>query len=240
MNMAMDMDASASEILLQLKSGPHAPHDWVVMPLLRSKLIAGMLGWVLGIVMGLGLFSGLAAIVIPYNYQHGAFAAIFSTILLGIFLFIGLGSLWALAMDLRRLRHLDEHVIIITPDAFVKQEGAKVIHVPLMYVRHVTARGAAPPERIAADTSGRANRMNRADSSMHSAGDNFIGFFAGRGFTNSGMRWRRKRMRTPTSLAFVDSRNDREVTVVTDDAYGDPFMIAALLKEYCKTAQSIV
>lgn len=240
--MSMDMDMDASEILHQVRSGPQAPHDWVVMPLLRSKLLLGMLGWGLGIIMGLGLFSVLANIVIPYNYQHGAFAAIFSTILLGIFLFIGLGSLWSLIVDVQRLRNLDKHIIIITPDAFVKQEGAKVIHVPLMYVRHVTARGVAPPQHINADSDRRTNstnRMNREDPLMHSAGDNFIGFFAGRGFTNSGMRWRRKRMRTPTSLAFVDSRNDREITVVTDDAYGDPFMIAALLKEYCRTAQSI-
>jgi len=237
MNMAMDMDAS--EILQQARSDPHAPHGWVVMPLLRNKLLVGMSGWVLGIIMGLGLFGVLATIMIPYNYQHGAFAAIFSTVLLGIFLFIGLGSLWSLIMDIQRLRHLNEHIIIITPDAFLKQEGDKVTHVPLMYVRHVTARGAAPPEHINADTRGRGNRMNSADTSIHSTSDNFVGFFAGRGFTNSGMRWRRKRMRTPTSLAFVDSRNDREITVVTDDAYGDPFMIAALLKEYCKTAQSI-
>jgi hypothetical protein len=46
-------------------------------------------------------------------------------------------------------------------------------------------------------------------------------------------------MRTPTSLAFIDSRDDSEVTVVTDEAYGDPFMIAALLKQYSRVAQDI-
>ena len=235
----MDMAMDSAEILMQAKSGPDTPYGWVVLPLLRNKLIVGILGWILGVVLGLGLFTLLAFIVIPYNYQHGTFAAIFSTILLGILLFIGLGSLWSLFVDIRRLQNLDKHVIIITPDAFVKQEGDKVIHVPLMYVRHVTARGAAPPEQAHAALNGQSQDTGRTSRAMPSSGDNFMGFFAGGGFTNSGMKWRRKRMRTPTTLAFVDSRDDSEVTVATDSAYGDPFTIAALLKQYCRTAQNI-
>ncbi len=226
----------SSEILMQARSGPDAPHGWIVFPLLRSKLLTGMFGWALGSLLGLGLFVALAFVVIPYNYENGAFAAVFSTILLGILLFIGLGSLWSLLADVRRLRQLDKHVIIITPDEFVKQEGDKVVHVPLMCVRNVTARGAAPPDRTSSSTNGRAERFD----AMPTAGENVMGIFAGRGLTPSGMQWRRKRMRTPTSLAFIDSRDDSEVTVVTDEAYGDPFIIAALLKQYTRVAQDIV
>ena len=225
----------SSEILMQARSGPDAPHGWIVLPLLRSKLLTGMFGWVFGILLGLGLFVALAFIVIPYNYEHGTFAAVFSTILLGLLLFIGLGSLWSLLADIRRLRQLDKHVIIITPDEFVKQEGDKVIHVPLMCVRNVTARGVAPPDHASSSANGRLDRFD----AMPSAGENVMGVFAGRGFTPSGMQWRRKRMRTPTSLAFIDSRDDSEVTVVTDEAYGDPFTIAALLKQYSRVAQDI-
>ena len=46
------------------------------------------------------------------------------------------------------------------------------------------------------------------------------------------MRIRRQRMRAPTSLAFLDARNNTEVIVVSDDAFGDPFAIANTLKEY--------
>ncbi len=237
--MDMKMDMNSPEILMQARSGPNAPHEWVVLPLLRSKLIWGIVGWILGALMGLGLFAVLASIVIPYNYEHGAFPAIFSTILLGVLLFIGLGSVWALLTDIRRLRHIEQHIIVITPDTFVKQEGDRIINVPLMYVRHVTTRGAAPPNVSydASSTSGAGGR--RSETSMHSSAESMGAFFIGRGFTPSGANWRRKRMRTPTSLAFVDSRDDSEVTVVTDDAYGDPFMIAALLKQYCKAAQNI-
>ena len=50
----------------------------------------------------------------------------------------------------------------------------------------------------------------------------------------------RKRMRTPTTLAFVDSRTDDEVVIATDNSYGDTFQIAAYLKQYAAKAQEIV
>ncbi len=56
----------------------------------------------------------------------------------------------------------------------------------------------------------------------------------------SGEGWRRGRMRTPTSLAFLDTRTDTEVIVTNDSAFGDPFMIAALLKEYAGKVQNLV
>jgi len=216
---------------MQAKASVEPPHGWIVLPLLRSKVITGIFGWIFGILLGMGLFTGLAFIVIPYNYVHGAGPALFSSVLLGILLFIGLGSVWALYNDIRRLTQIDKHIIVITPEAFVQQEGEKVVHVPLMYVRNVTARGAPPPDRSASST--------QLDTRSH-ASDNVIGLIAGRGFTSSGLRYRSKRMRTPTTLAFVDSRTDNEITIATDSSYGDPFMIAALLKQYAAQVQSIV
>ncbi len=162
--------------------------------------------------------------------NNGILPAVFTTLFLGLFLFVGLGSIWALIADVIRLVRADKHLIVITPDAFVKQEGEKVIHVPLLYVRHVTARGAPPPDRSTK------NIDNRPTPNL---GENVMSLFAGRGMTSSGMRWRRKRMRTPTSLAFVDSRTDNEVIVINDKSHGDPFMIAALLKQYAASVQNI-
>jgi len=121
---------------------------------------------------------------------------------------------------------------VITPEDFVKQEGSKIIHVPLTYVRHVTARGKAPVDRTAPKEHG--------VRQVSSVGDNITGLFFGRGMTPSGMRYRRNRMRTPTTLAFVDDRDEREIVVVTDAAHGDPFMIAALLKQYSRGVQDAV
>ncbi len=219
-----------SEILMQVKTSTETPKDWIVFPLVRSNVLLSIAGWVLGIVVGLGLFTIMAFSVIPHNYQYGILPAVFTTLFLGLFLFVGLGSIWALIADVIRLVRADKHLIVITPDAFVKQEGEKVIHVPLLYVRHVTARGAPPPDRSTK------NIDNRPTPNL---GENVMSLFAGRGMTSSGMRWRRKRMRTPTSLAFVDSRTDNEVIVINDKSHGDPFMIAALLKQYAASVQNI-
>ena len=221
----------ADEILAQAKASPEAPHGWIVLPLSRSNLTISIAGWAFGIVLGLGLFAGVASIVVPTNYQHGIGPAIFSTLLLAMLLFIGLGSIWTLIVDMQRLRHADQHLIVITPEDFVKQEGNKVVHVPLAHVRHVTARGKAPPDR----TPSRESEIRQ----IPGAGEGIAGFFFGRGIVPSGASIRRKRVRTPTSLAFIDTRTDSEVTVVTDEAFGDPFMIAALLKQYAATQEVV-
>jgi hypothetical protein len=219
-----------AQILDEVKTNATVPPGWVVLPLSRNNVLISIVGWSSGILLGFGLFVLMAMSTIPHNFQYGVIPALITTLFLVFFLFVGLGSVWALILDARRLMQANEHLIVITPDAFVKQEGKKVIHVPLMYVRHVTARGAPPPDR---STKSAENRV------APNAGENVLSLFAGRGMIPSGMRWRLKRMRTPTSLAFVDSRTERQVVVVDDKSHGDPFMIAALLKQYAASAQSI-
>ena len=219
------------EILAQARQ-QEPPQEWVVLPLLRDKLIWGMIGWALGIIVGLGLFALLLPVVFPYNFVHGTFSAIVTAILLGVLLFIGLGSAWSLLVDIRRLSNRDNYLIVITKEDFVKQEGQKVLQVPLMYVRHVTARGTPPPDRTAP--------QENSVRQIPGIGESVTGFFFGRGLVPSGQSWRRKRMRTPTTLAFVDGRTDDEVLVVNDGAYGDPFIIAAHLKQYAASAREMV
>lgn len=222
----------AGEILARAMTGPEKPEGWVVLPLLRNKLLWGMLGWTAGVILGLGLFVAIAAVVIPYNFEHGFGAALITTLILAMMLFIGIGSLWSLIIDINRLRSIRTYLIVITSTDFVKQEGKKIIQVPLMNVRHVTARGVPPPDRTPSKQS--------EISSIPGSGESTVGMLFGRAFFPNAQRWRRSRMRTPTSLAFIDTRTDDEVTVVTDSAYGDPFMIAALLKQYAASVQQLV
>jgi len=221
----------AAEILERARASEEAPPGWLVLPLLKQKMQVGILGWASGIIIGFALLAFIAWATIPYNYTLGFAAGCFTTILLGIALFISLGSTWAMITDIRRLHDADRHLIVITPDEFVKQEGDKIVHVPLTYVRHVTARGTPPPDR---STSGAAGFRE-----MPRAGEHAAGFIFGRYFTQQGLRQRRKRMRTPTTLAFLDSRNDLEVIVTTDRSYGDPFEIAAYLKQYAARVQQM-
>ncbi len=223
----------AEEILRQAKSGDELPHGWIIFPLLRNKVMLAIVGWAFGILVGLGLFVMVAFVVIPYNYQHGFSLALLATVILGVFLFVGLGSLWALVTDVRRLTRSDRYIMVLTPEDFVKQEGDKIIHVPFMNIRTVTARGTPPPDRSASN-----ENQVRQVSTM---GENVAGFFVGHGLvgSRSGSRPRRRGRRTPTTLAFVDTRTDQEVIIANDSSFGDPFMIAALLKQYAANIQQV-
>ena len=222
----------AAEILEKARaSGEETPPGWLVLPLLRDKLIRGIFGWAVGALVGFGLFAFIASATIPYNFQHGFFTGCFASALMLVALFIGGGSIWSLVMDIRRLRYIEKYLIVITPDDFVKQEGDNIVHVPLMYVRYVTARGTPPPDRSA---------PRNTTQDVSGSGENVASFIFGRTFFPSGRRMRLKRMRTPTTLAFLDTRTDSEVVVATDNSYGDTFAIAAYLKQYAERLQQIM
>ncbi len=218
------------EILMQANMGDELPGGWIVFPLQRDKVKFGLVGWLFGVVVGLGLFAFIANIVIPINYQHGAWPAFVTTLLLAVLLFVGLGSAWTFIVDVRRLRQADKHLIVITPQDFVKQEGDKLVHVPLSHVRYVTARGQSPAEK-------RAEEMQ--ESSPRPA-ESILGFLLGRGLVPMVGQSKRKKMRTPDSLAFIDAREDREIVVVNDKSYGDPHAIADALKKYAAGAQQLL
>ncbi|HZR41546.1 MAG TPA: hypothetical protein VFB12_15595 [Ktedonobacteraceae bacterium] len=224
----------AVEILSQAKESAGRPSGWVVFPLLRHKVLIGIVGWLFGIVMGLGLLVVIVPVVIPYNYQRGALSSIVTTILLGILIFVTGGSLSLLIADILRLRQADRHLIVITPEDFVKQAGDKITHVPLASVRHVTARGKAPVDRTPPATREEGMR------DIPGVGENMMSFILGRRAMPSETKLRRKRMRTPTSLAFIDARTDSEVTVVDDEAFGDPYLIAAVLKQYAASQEIVM
>ncbi len=224
----MDTD----NILTKARAKAELPANWVVFPLLRSKIITTILGWIGGIIMGGGLLALVTPIVIPGNYERGLVVAIVTTLILGMLAFICVGSLVLLVSDIRRLSEIEKHIIVITDEDFVKQEGEKVIHVPLSHVRYVTVRGRTPIEgNPFADTQDRDASL----AQMPNMRDNMLGMLLASGMTGS-TKTRRKRMRTPTSLAFIDARTEQEVTVVNDGAYGDPFFIAAILKEHAAVA----
>jgi hypothetical protein len=218
------------QILAQASTKENVPSNWIIFSLQRRKVIIGILGWIFGALAGGLLFIFMAPIMIPHNYQNGVASAIFSTIILGVVLYVCLGSIWAMITDILRVRAAEKHVIIITPEDFVKQEGKKITHVPLEYVQYVTARGVPQQPARAAE---------EAEDNPRTAGigEGIVGLFFGRraaaGTRPGGLT---RRARTPTTLAFIDSRTDKEVIVVTDKAYGDPHYIGECLKEYAELA----
>ena len=223
----------AAEILEKARAGSEPPHGWIVLPLLRNKVRLGILGWIAGAIVGFGFFALMVPLMIPHNYLYGPFAALISTLLLGMMLFIGIGSVWQIIVDTRRLLEADKYIIVITPDEFVMQEGEDIKHVPLMYVRYITARGIVPPDRTAP--------KEAVVSNMPHVGENLSGLMFGRGLIPTVSKWRARRRakHTPSTLAFIDSRTDTEVIIKDYNLYGDPSTIATLMKEYASSVQRI-
>jgi hypothetical protein len=223
----------ATEILEKARAGGEPPKGWVVLPLLRNKVRIGILGWVAGAIVGFGLFAVMVPLMIPHNFLFGFIPALISTVILGMVLFVGIGSAWQIVVDTRRLLEANKHIIVITPDEFVMQDGEEIRHVPLMYVRHITARGIVPPDRTAP--------KEAVVSNMPHVGENLTGFLFGRGFIPTISRWRERRRakHTPSTLAFIDSRTDTEVIIKDYNLYGDPSRIATLMKEYTSSVRRI-
>lgn len=219
----------STQIFAQINTEEGVPYNWMVFPLQRQRVVLSMLGWIAGAIIG-GLFFGfMVPIMVPHNYQAGVASAIFSTLILGLVLYVCLGSLWALLIDILRLRKAKEHFIVITPDDFLKQEGDKVIQVPLEYIQYITARGAPQVDRSL--------KSAVEDGQASTVSENVGSLIVGRQIAESGRRGiARRRMRTPTMLAFIDSRTGKEVVVVNDTAYGDPYLLAAHLKQYVRDA----
>ena len=223
----------ATEILEKTRAGGELPNGWVVLPLLRNKVRLGILGWIAGAIVGFGLFVLIIPYMIPHNYLYGPIPALISTLILGTVLFVGIGSVWQIIVDTRRLVEADKHIIVLTPDEFVMQDGDKILHVPLMYVRHITARGIVPPDRTPP--------KGAVVSNMPHVGENLSGFLFGRGFIPTVSRWRARRRakHTPSMLAFIDSRTNTEVIIKDYNLYGDPSTIATLMQDYTSSAQRI-
>ena len=221
----------ATEILEKARAGGELTSDWVVLPLLRNKVRLGILGWIAGAIVGLGFFALLVPLMIPHNYLFGFIPALISTVILGMMFFIGIGSVWQIVVDTRRLLEADKHIIVITPDEFVMQDGEEIRHVPLMYIRNITARGIVPPDQTPP--------KGAVVSNMPHVGENLGGFLFGRGFIPTVSRWRTRRRakHTPSTLGFIDSRTNTEVIIKDYSLHGDPSKIATLMKEYTSSVQ---
>jgi len=223
----------ATEILEKARAGGNLPDGWVVLPLLRQRVRLGIIGWICGAIIGFSFFILMIPYMIPHNYLYGPIPALISTIILAVVLFVGIGSVWQMIVDIRRLLDANKYIIVLTPDEFVMQDREKIIHVPLMYVRHVTARGIAPPDRTAP--------QGEVVSNMPHVGENLSGFLFGRGLIPTVSRWRTRRRakHTPSTLGFIDSRTNSEVIIKDYNLYGDPTTIATLMQDYTSSVRRI-
>jgi hypothetical protein len=191
-------------ILATARSGD-APGTWVVWSLRRQYIRNSILRWLAVSVVGFPLLILASISTLPGFLRLTGFAFVLTGTLLLALAALAFGSLGIAIYDIWRLSHAGAFWMVITPDDYVKAEpGGKVTHVPMEYVESITLKGVRVP-------------METAETPFSGIPTGITPFFQ-LPFRQS--RYRRQRA-TPSSLAFVDGRIDREVVVATDAVFDD-------------------
>ncbi len=223
------MDAQALDILSAARDGS-APSNWVILPLRRERVVRTLLECGIGILLGLGLFIGLFLSTWPENFTSGVTGAIITTLMLAVLAFLGFGSLWLFIADVRRLLRADRSIIVITPDAYCKQEGDKVDFVPLEEIAHITVRGTEAPTSRSSWAMYNAPASARIDPEDRQIPNSFgLGRMV---WGSASARDRRRNRRGPTSVAFIDLRTDKQVVVTNDHSYAHPYELGETLRSF--------
>jgi hypothetical protein len=194
-----------SETILATARSGDAPGTWVVWPLRRNYIRNSILRWLAVSVVGFPLLILASISTIPGFLSLRGFSFVLTGILLLALAAIAFGSLGIAIYDIWRLSNASAFWLVVTPDDYVKAEpGGKVTHVPLEYVESITLKGVRVPMETAETPFGGAPSGVNPSFRMP--------------FRQAAYRRQRA---TPTSLAFVDGRTDRQVVVATDAVFDD-------------------
>jgi hypothetical protein len=203
----------AQTILSTARSGS-VPSDWNVWPLRVDVVRRGLLGWVGAGLVGLVLFAGAAKATIPSNFEQGGFAIVVTLLLLGMLAVVGFGGFGVVIYDLWRLAHADEYLLVITPDDFVRATPGHIVHVPIENISFITLRGVRPPRFSGPSDAPSGAAGQRLPSSIRISPLAPV-----------------RQPRSSPSLAFVDTRDDAEVVVATDDSFESMYVLEQVLSD---------
>jgi hypothetical protein len=217
MDLAPSLPSDAAEIqqiIATARSSP-LPQGWFVWTLRRDQVRRAALGWALTAVFGFAVLVPILLTTVPGNFQSSAGLAAFTVILLVILGLVAFGGLSLMITDIMRLVRADQYLLIMTPTDYLKVEPGRVTHVPMGAVAYVTLKGVKVPNAAAADA---------ARPNIPSAMGRLSPFGGGFGY--------RRELRRPASLAFLDTRTNREVVVGTDDAFDALPVLEEILDMY--------
>jgi hypothetical protein len=203
----------AGEVLAAVRSGS-TPGSWTVWPLQPDRVRRSVRSWAIAAIFGFALFIPFVIMVLQPNFFSGWFSIVVSGLLLLLLGAVAFGSLAIMLFDVWRLRHADEFLVVVTPQDYIKAEPGKITHVPTSEILYVTLRGVKVPERAPA-------RAEREQAPTRGVMGQMM---------NPGIL-RREPARAP-SLSFLDLRTDTEVTVTTDDSFGDLLALAETLRTF--------
>ncbi len=201
------------ELLQTAKSQEKLPPGWTVITLNRGNILYAATGWALSLLLGLSLL--LALYISSYNSLN-----LFIIIFLGILGFISVGSAYLLTKKIVMLTHLDQYMIVLTPEQYVQQRRAKIVDVPLIDIEHITLRGVF----------GGGIAMSQYEQrDPRSAALTIPAFFGG--------KQSHRQRRTPDSLAFIDSRSNAVVVVAEDKSFAELGVLEELLRDHVNEAR---
>ncbi|HKS69843.1 MAG TPA: hypothetical protein VJQ45_05465 [Ktedonobacterales bacterium] len=210
----------AQMVLSTARSGT-MPDHWHAWPLRKDFVLRSALKWAVAGVLLLAIFALVVSSTVPYNFQHGGTgAAIFSVVLIALVGTAAFGGLGITIYDLWRIANAGHYLLVMTPEDYVKEEPRKITHVPMENVAYITLRGVKSPEMQAYEEAGGGRESRDVFQSRDlDRVTRAIG----------GANQRRLRAQTPT-LAFLDTRTDKEVIVATDASFDELPALEYVLK----------
>ncbi|HEX8982831.1 MAG TPA: hypothetical protein VF792_08685 [Ktedonobacterales bacterium] len=211
----------ADSIVEQARSD-RPPSEWNIWPLRRDFVRGSAIRWGLLAIFGFAIFIPVTLQMIPGDFVGtGTGEKIFSIVVLALLGTLAFGSAGIVGHDVWRLQHARDFMLVITPEFFLKATPGHVVLTPLEHVTHVTLNGV-----VTASPSGGDVPPQRFPFSSQ-----FINFANPAG----GATAPRQRARGAATLAYLDSRDNKIITVCTDDAFDSMAAICDLLRSRAAT-----
>ncbi|HZC07563.1 MAG TPA: hypothetical protein VE338_18150 [Ktedonobacterales bacterium] len=210
-----------SEAILERARSGQAPSEWNVWPLRRDYVRISAFKWALLAIVGFAILIPVALTVIPADFVgQGVVEQSFAAALLLLLCALAFGSLGIAAHDVWRLARANAFWLVITPETFVKAGPRQLIETPLEHVANLTLKGVPIP------TEG-GNSENTVAMSQFMVAGRLVNFANRSGIPGVS----RQRARGSASLAYRDSRDNKVITVCTDDSFDQMAAIYELLRD---------
>lgn len=194
-------NGEAAALLAQARTGVYPP-NWYVWPMQSGKVRRGLIRWVIYTVGGFALFVPALFIMIPDNFSGDGNKAVASLVVLILLGTMAFGSLYYLVHDLWRLATAPEHLLLMTPDDFVRSEPRKITHVPMDDIANVTLKGVRNP-----------GSPLYSPQSVRSSATSMLLLPQRRQVSPSPFR--------APLLTFRDARTNKTIVLTQDDAFDD-------------------
>lgn len=213
----------AQMVLSTARSG-RMPDHWHAWPLRKEFVLRSAIKWGIGGLVLMAVFVFIVSATVPTNFEHASTGVVLFTIIIltlaGLAAFGGVGIA---VYDLWRASNAGRYLLVMTPEDYVKEEPRKITHVPMENIAHVTLRGVKSADMIAYEET--AAQQGAMDPGAQPIG----GALLSSGPLMIGAQRRRTRSQTPT-LAFLDTRTNKEVIVGTDASFDELAALEYVLK----------